>query len=559
MGQAIDLSILIPARNEEFLARTVDDILEHREGNTEIIVVIDGAHRGPDVVQDPRVTVVTLQESIGQRAATNLAARLSSAKYVMKVDAHCAFDQGFDVKMMEAMHDDWTMVPVMRNLHVFDWVCKKCNARWYQGPTPEKCPQCDNTTEFDRDIVWIAKQRPQSKSYCFDSEPHFQYFTDFSKRPEGKGDITPTMSLQGSCFMLTREKYFELNICDESFGSWGSQGLEVAIRTWLSGGQVMVNQKTWYAHCFRSQGGSWGFPYPLSGNQVEHAKKRARDLFFENKWEKQIYPLSWLIEKFLPVPGWADEDIAKIKATEERFSINAPTKSIVYYTDNRIDPLIMAACQKQLEKSGLPIVSVSLKPLDFGHNIVLDLERGYLTMFRQILAGIEASKADILYFTEQDVAYHPSHFDFLPPDRTKIYYNTNVWHVRASDGHALYYTAKRTSQLCAYRDVLLDHYRKRVALVEQNGFSRKMGFEPASHHRPERVDDLESGVWQSEFPNIDIKHEQNLTAARWRQDQFRSQKNCKDWEEADEVPGWGITKNRFAELLQSITQPCKVE
>jgi hypothetical protein len=96
-------------------------------------------------------------------------------------------------------------------------------------------------------------------------------------------------------------------------------------------------------------------------------------------------------------------------------------------------------------------------------------------------------------------------------------------------------------------------------LVEQNGFSRKMGFEPASHHRPERVDDLESGVWQSEFPNIDIKHGQNLTEARWRQDQFRSQKNCRDWEEADEVPGWGITKDRFAELLQSITQPCKVE
>jgi len=33
------------------------------------------------------------------------------------------------------------------------------------------------------------------------------------------------------------------NICDEEFGSWGSQGLEVAIKTWLSGGKVMVSHK----------------------------------------------------------------------------------------------------------------------------------------------------------------------------------------------------------------------------------------------------------------------------------------------------------------------------
>lgn len=30
------------------------------------------------------------------RAATNYAARLASGRYFMKVDAHCAFDEGFD-------------------------------------------------------------------------------------------------------------------------------------------------------------------------------------------------------------------------------------------------------------------------------------------------------------------------------------------------------------------------------------------------------------------------------------------------------------------------------
>ena len=221
----MDLSILIPARNEMFLSKTVENALANITGDTEIIVVLDGTPANPPVPDDPRVTIIYHQESIGQRAATNDAARLSSAKYIMKVDAHCAFDEGFDTKMIESMQDNWTMVPLMKNLHAFDWVCTKCGNRRYQGKSSEedkargltpdkkgKCPKCGGVENMD--ILWKEKKSPNSTSYCFDSEPHFQYFKEFAKRAEGKGDITPTMSLQGSCFMLTREKYWELNICD---------------------------------------------------------------------------------------------------------------------------------------------------------------------------------------------------------------------------------------------------------------------------------------------------------------------------------------------------------
>ena len=157
------LSILIPSRNEMFLARTVEDILENMEGDTEIIIVLDGAWAVPPVPDHERVTIIHHSESIGQRAATNEAAKISKAKYLMKVDAHCAFDKGFDVKMMRDMKDDWTMVPLMKNLHVFDWVCSQCGDRRYQGRTPKDCPKCDNATDFERDVVWIAKTNPQSK------------------------------------------------------------------------------------------------------------------------------------------------------------------------------------------------------------------------------------------------------------------------------------------------------------------------------------------------------------------------------------------------------------
>jgi len=141
----MDLSILIPSRNEMFLKNTIEDILEHIEADTEIIAVLDGALADPPIQQHDRVTLIYHPESIGQRAATNQAAEVSRAKFIMKCDAHCGFDQGFDRKLMEEWEYDWTVVPRMYNLHAFDWQCEKCGNRTYQGGRPEKCEKCDNT------------------------------------------------------------------------------------------------------------------------------------------------------------------------------------------------------------------------------------------------------------------------------------------------------------------------------------------------------------------------------------------------------------------------------
>jgi len=299
-----------------FLLRTIEDILEHIEGDTRIIVGLDGQWSDPPISQHERVTLVYYPESIGQRALTNQLCKLSKAKYVMKVDAHCAFDKGFDIKMMKEMRDYWTMVPTMRNLHAFNWVCEDGHTR-YQSPSGV-CKDCGKETK--RDVVWIPKKRPESRSYCFDSEPHFQYFNEYTKRPGfGKKKLTESMSIQGSCFMMTREKYWELNICDESFGSWGSQGIEVACKTWLSGGRVIINHKTWYAHMFRTQGGDFSFPYRQDGKQVQDAKRMAKELFFASRFKGQKYPLSWLIDKFYPVKGWTDEDIKSLKESEKNY------------------------------------------------------------------------------------------------------------------------------------------------------------------------------------------------------------------------------------------------
>jgi len=545
------LSILIPSRNEMFLARTIEDLLANIEGDTNIIIGLDGQWANPPVVDNNKVTIVFYPESIGQRAMTNQLCKLSNAKYIMKVDAHCAFDKGFDVKMMAEMQDNWTMVPVMRNLHVFNWVCPNGHKR-YQGPSGP-CKDCGKETTMD--VVWIPKISPQSKSYCFDTEPHFQYFGEYCKTPEFKKDLaetnlTETMSLQGSCFMMTREKYWELNICDEDFGSWGSQGIEVAVKTWLSGGRVMVNHKTWYAHCFRTQGGDFGFPYEISGKQVARAKKMAGQLFFENKWPLQIKPLSWLIEKFWPVHGWKDEDLARIKtfdhnigAKSEPVPVNVGTKGIIFYTDNQLELKIAHKVQRQLRSIGLPIVSTSLKPMaNMGKNICLPLERSKITMFKQQLTALENSDAEIIFFCEHDVIYHPSHFDFVPKERGVFYYNVNVWKIRREDGHALWVdNCIQVSGLCGYRDELIQHYRERLALAESSPvWNGNWGYEPGTPGKTVFKTQFTQETWMSEYPNLDIRHSHNLTKNRWTPDLFRDKKNCEGWTETtlDKIKGW---------------------
>lgn len=528
MGEVSTLSVLIPARNERWLARTVADVCANMRGDTDVWVVLDGAWPEPgyELPQHPKVNVVYLPQSIGQRAATNLAAKLTDARYVMKLDGHCALAEGFDVALMDAakeLGEDVTQIPSQRNLHIYDRVCP-CGKREYQGPLTAPCVACGKT-EWAMDIVWNADRR-RTDYWRFDSDLHFQYWNEYKHRPSASADFVDVMTSLGACFFMSRERFWQLGGLDETHGSWGQFGVEIGLKSWLSGGRQVVNKRTWFSHFFRV--GGIGFPYEIHGADQERARQYSRDLWRGNKWAGQVRSLRWVLEKFWPVPGWTEEHRDALPRT-----LGTPSAGILYYSDCRPDPDLLEACRQNLLRSanGLPIVSVTLQPVSLGHNIVLKAERGPLTMFRQILAGLEALDTEYVFFAEHDLWYAPSHFGFVPPSAAVYYYNLNWIKVDVETGRAVSYTAKQLSQLCANRQLLIEHYRTRIAITERDGFSRAQGFEPGSHRRKERIDDVPSDVWRSEKPNLDLRHRHNLTPSRWDRSQFRDQKNCQDWRE----------------------------
>ena len=175
-------------------------------------------------------------------------------------------------------------------------------------------------------------------------------------------------------------------------------------------------------------------------------------------------------------------------------------------------------------------------------------------MFKQILGALENSHDDIVFFTEHDVLYDPSHFDFVPERKDVFYYNQNVWLLRMPDGHALHYDVNQLSGLCVYRETALTHFRERYAMAEQkfkelvkdddqtdfNRWVRQCGFEPFTHNRIDWKNKFEFSTWKSEKPNIDVKHDSNLTGQRWSKNQYRNQNLLINWQECEnwQIPGW---------------------
>ena len=96
----------------------------------------------------------------------------------------------------------------------------------------------------------------------------------------------------------------------EELGSWGNEGIEIACKAWLSGGRVLVNHNCWYAHLFRTKPqNNFGFPWTRKEEKISVTKKKVWDEIVGYKLPNQIHPVSWLIKKFMPVPGWDEEKI----------------------------------------------------------------------------------------------------------------------------------------------------------------------------------------------------------------------------------------------------------
>ncbi len=226
----------------------------------------------------------------------------------------------------------------------------------------------------------------------------------------------------------------------------------------------------------------------------------------------------------------------------------------IYYTDNRLDPSILSVCQDQLRKvfDEDKIVSVSLEPMGFGHNIVFNGQPSFITYMTQIKVALENSAADYVFYLEHDVGYPASHFDFVPSCDSLFYYNENVYRwLFGSDKAITYDRLISLSGLCVNRKFALDHYERRLAkaktLDEQEKrepeWARAWGYEPGTKKKSRggfSDDDFET--FRSENPIVDIRHRGTISKTKVTLDSFKHQPT--NWQEIpiEQIPGWNLRK-----------------
>ena len=217
----MQLSIIIPAYKEPHLLKTIQSLLDTSELDIEILPVLDGPWFTESFPADPRIVPIRIPHLLGMRNAINTGLKQAKGEYIMKVDAHCLFDQGFDRKMVKEMKDDWLMVPRRYSLDETNW--RRDEARPFRDyhyiEYPHKTKYGEGLTIMD----WLRQD---------------------------KKEIDDTMIFQGSCW-LAKKDYFMKHVGyldEQKYGSFVGEQHEIGLKYWLGGGKIKVNKKTWYAH-----------------------------------------------------------------------------------------------------------------------------------------------------------------------------------------------------------------------------------------------------------------------------------------------------------------------
>ena len=211
--------------------------------------------------------------------------------------------------------------------------------------------------------------------------------------------------------------------------------------------------------------------------------------------------------------------------------------TILYLTSPGIDTFVRDVCHAWLLKSAgdLPIVEMS-QPEDWPISGI--------SMYKQIIAGLDKITTTYVAIAEHDCIYTPEHFLFVPPDE-HFWYNDNCWLLQyrnpnhpEMDGQFSYWPSRRVQSQLICRvdrfrescelamticeDPLWNEVRHNMGIGEPGAvdFDKAMRLTRGSAKRGlrNRIKDYIVGYNARDFattiPNIDIRYGGNFTGPR---------------------------------------------
>ena len=120
--------------------------------------------------------------------------------------------------------------------------------------------------------------------------------------------------------------------------------------------------------------------------------------------------------------------------------------TIVYYTSNREKEGFENKVRQTLLEAieGLPLISVSQKPIDFGKNICVgDIGATPENMLKQVRLGALEAETDFVGMAEADCLYHKSYFEFVPERDDTFYYPDKFYVLWSEKNHTFWLKTRR--------------------------------------------------------------------------------------------------------------------
>jgi hypothetical protein len=197
------------------------------------------------------------------RGAINAGVAIARGEYIMRTDEHCMFAKDFDKIMIESCEENWIATAKRYFLDPINW------------KVMDEQPPVEHEKLVIQGGIKFSGQR-------------------WASRDEEQKDvmISETMAMQGSCWLMPHKWWDKVigELQTEGYGPHYQDSHEMVFKTWQSGGKLMVNKNTWFAHKHRS------FSRTHNDGTVENpANKEAGWKYSLDTWreyyEKAIRPL----------------------------------------------------------------------------------------------------------------------------------------------------------------------------------------------------------------------------------------------------------------------------
>jgi len=209
--------------------------------------------------------------------------------------------------------------------------------------------------------------------------------------------------------------------------------------------------------------------------------------------------------------------------------------TIIYYTANRIAEPFGERVRQHLRETaaGIPIISVTQKPVDLGRNICLgDIGFSTYNVYWQILVGATAALTPYVACAEDDTLYTREHFEERPP-ADEFGYNRSRWWV---EPQGVFRWRNRTAMhaCIAQRRLMVQTLETRFAAYPRQLWSKRelrSWGEPGRYEGNLNLPEVKRGFFETPAaPVVTFDHKGSLYGLRrWNKDDILE----------NDLPYWG--------------------